>query len=180
MRPALALCAVTLLGALAPGAGAAGEPATAKTYVLTRLAANDALLLEKVLLRNEATGKDVAIRNGGEETQLVEVAPGPHWLRRVDTRYQNMAAIRIPKPAVFFEIEAGKVNYIGDIVAGMFAKPSAELSAQLEWRFVPNSATVREAASHHAEKIAGLPIVFVRQGAAPVPISADGSVSHAP
>jgi hypothetical protein len=156
-------------GLLAAGAAAEPEPAATKTWLLTRLGSNELLLLQKLLFRNEATGKDVSVRNKKPGPVLVEVTPGPHYLRRVDTHYENLSAIRLPKPEVFLELEAGKVNYIGDVVTLMTSKRDL----QLHWDFIPNAMTVIEALAAHSERIGDAPIVFVRAGMPSQPIQRD-------
>ena len=102
--------AVAALLAVSASAEPAQPQATAEvTRLLTRLHANELLMLKGIRIRNRTTGKDVVIGRGGEAV-LIEVEPGSYSLRRIDTAYFNLGAMRILEPELFFELQPGRVN----------------------------------------------------------------------
>ena len=149
----VAFAAVVASAALAEEAQA---PA-AQTYVLTRVVATRELFLRKVLLRNDTTGKDLTLKGRGVPL-LIAAEPGAYYLRRVDTRYQNMNSLHIPKPEQPFQVEAGMVNYLGDLVLTFNQSPGLSLN----WNFVGNRQTMRAAYVQNRELFHASPLVELR------------------
>ena len=144
------------------------EPKPASTYLVTRLRSNEFAMLKNARLRNMSTGKDVVIKRG-KPPVVIEVEPGTYYLRRVDTAYFNLASIRIPEPVQAFELEAGRVNYIGDLYVVLTESPGLSMS----WEFVPNPETVREATALHPDEFRRAPPLFLIPGAPPIPVELD-------
>jgi hypothetical protein len=135
----------------------------AQTYVLTRLSATDNLLLRKVLLRNDTTGEDLMLK-GQEGPLLVAAEPGAYYLRRVDTHFENLRSLHIPKPKLLFQVELGKVNYLGDLHF-TYAKQGRRT---LSWDFLLNLKTLRAAYAHDSELFRAIPMIGLRPGQPPV------------
>jgi hypothetical protein len=111
------------------------------------------------------TGKDVMVKVGADPA-LIEVEPGPYYLRRVDTAYFNLRSMRIPEPEQKFELRPGHVNYIRDLHISLVEEPDL----QLNWEFLPNAQTLAAAAARHAEAFRSAPPLLHVLGADPVPI----------
>ncbi|HEU4430997.1 MAG TPA: hypothetical protein VFT98_19715 [Myxococcota bacterium] len=121
-------------------------------------------MLKSVRLRNRASGKDVVIGRGSKPV-LIEVEPGAYYLRRIDTGYFNVASMRVPEPELYFELQPGRVNYIGDLVIALTERPHLNVS----WDFAASEETLREAAARQPGAFRE-PALWVRPGVEPVPI----------
>jgi hypothetical protein len=144
------------------------EPNAASTYLVTRLRSNELAMLRNARLRNTSTGEDVVIKRG-KPPAMIEVEPGTYYLRRVDTAYFNLASIQIPEPEQAFELQVGRVNYIGDLHIVLTESPGLSMS----WEFVPNPETVREAAALYPDEFRRAPPVFLTPGEPPTPVELD-------
>jgi hypothetical protein len=148
------------------------EPRPASTYLVTRHRSNEIAMLKNARLRNTSTGKDVVIKRG-KPPAMIEAEPGTYYLRRVDTAHFNLASIRIPEPEQAFELQAGRVNYIGDLYVVLTESPELSMS----WEFVPNPETVREAAALHPDEFRRAPPLFLMPGEPPIPVELDQPVT---
>jgi hypothetical protein len=125
---------------------------------------------------NRSSGKDVAIghRRSGKPV-LIEIEPGSYSLRRIDTAYVNVDSVRIPEPELYFELQPGRVNYIGDLLIALIDGPRPSVA----WDFAPSDETLHEAAALHPEPFREPPL-WLQPGVPPVPIVLEREASPAP
>ena len=98
------------LGALAAGC-ATVELAPDEAYVLSQLGYSKGFLLRGIILRNADTDEEVLLEPG--RVIVKRVPPGRYYMRRIESRFDNLATSPSGPPAALIPVEAGKVNYIG-------------------------------------------------------------------
>lgn len=75
-----------------------------------------------------------------------------------------MRSLHIPKPELLFQVEAGKLNYLGDLVVTFIQHPSLALN----WNFLPNIETMRAAYLQNRELAHAIPWIGLKLGGPPV------------
>lgn len=167
------LCLWTAAGSLA----AADSEKTA--FLLTRVSGQSVdgsrYLLESVQLRDAVSGDRITLAyDPKDQHRLLAVRPGRYYVSRIITNYFNILPATFKEPDRLCEVEAGRVNYIGDIRSYSSEVPDRGFQVQYEHEF--NPATLQSALADSGGLAARLPVQMAQPGMPPRIIEASGIV----
>jgi hypothetical protein len=131
--------------------------------------------LKSVQLRDAVSGDRITLAYDPEDRhRLVAVRPGRYYVSRIATPFINVLPATFKEPARLCEVEAGRVNYIGDILVYGSEVPGRGFQAQYEHQFNPE--TLQSAMADSDGPHAGLPVQMAQPGMPPRIIDAGGLV----